>query len=175
LKVNLAQAQASQAKFYDRKHTPAPEFPVGSLVWLNRKNINTERPCNKLDYKNLGPFRVLAKVGSSAYKLDLPPGSRIHPVFHVSLLKPCRDDPFPSRTKPPPPPVVLGNELEYEVEEILDSRLHYGQLQYLVSWKGYGPTDNKWEPAANLSHAPALVKAFHRRYPNKPHSARSRR
>jgi len=50
----------------------APRFELGNEVWLLSQNLRTERPVQKLDWKRLGRFKVLEKVGSYAYKLDLP-------------------------------------------------------------------------------------------------------
>ena len=93
---------------------------------------------------------------------------RIHNVFHISLLEPVTQNKFPGRIEPPPPPVVVAGQDEYEVSEILDSKKTRSGIRYLVSWIGYGPEDNTWEPIDNLSNAMQSVKDFHSRFPSKP-------
>ena len=71
---------------------PAPEFRLGDVVWLNRHNVETTRPSQKLDQKQLGPFEIMDVVGESkaAFKLKLASHWHIHPIFHASLLDPYR-------------------------------------------------------------------------------------
>jgi hypothetical protein len=162
-------AQNQQAKYYDAKHRRI-EFSVGDKVWLLAPNIRTDRPSKKLDWKRLGPFTICERIGLQAYKLDLPASMKIHPVFHISLLEPYKSNLIPGRIQPPPPPVLVKDspELEYEVEEILDSKLLHRRLFYLIKWKGYPVSENSWEPASNVSNSPLLIRQFHSQYPNKP-------
>ena len=47
----------------------------------------------------------------------------IHPVFHVSMLEPSAPNEFPDRDETPPPPVIVDGETEFEISEILDSKI----------------------------------------------------
>ena len=90
----------------------------------------------------------------------------MHPVFHVSVLT-CyhASDPevFPDRTIPPPPPTILDETPEYEVEAILNKCIYHHQVQYLVKWLGYPEYDASWEPAVNLTNSPDIVTDFEHR------------
>jgi hypothetical protein len=128
------------------------------MILLSTKNIRLLDPGkNKLLPKWLGPFRVIEKVGPVAYRLDLPPTMKIHPVFHVSLLKPYRSD---GAVQPPQVvnlPDTVDDTLVYEVEALLDhrdkrTRSRVLTREYLVKWTGYGPEHNTWEPERNLDN-----------------------
>ncbi|KAG5729518.1 hypothetical protein E4T56_gene4624 [Termitomyces sp. T112] len=77
------------------------------------------------------------KVGSLAYQLKLSAGlHQLHPVFNAVKLFPAPDDPIPGcHPNAPPLPILVNDEEEYEVEEILDSRMFQGKLQFKVKWK----------------------------------------
>ena len=64
---------------------------------------------NKLATKWIGPSRVLERIGTVAYKLDLPETMKLHNVFHVSLLEAYNRD---NRIALPPPPEVIDDEPE---------------------------------------------------------------
>jgi hypothetical protein len=69
-------------------------YRVGDKVWLNLRNIRTDRPSKKLDYK-YAKFTILEKIGTHAYRLDVP--GNIYNVFHTALLRPASENPFPSK------------------------------------------------------------------------------
>ncbi len=98
----------------------------------------------------------------------------IHPVFHVSQLEPGTPNSIPGRVQSPPPPVLIDEDLEYEISEILDSKIDHQRqpcnLLYLVRWAGYEgtPEETEWILATELGHAQELVLYFHSAYPGKP-------
>jgi hypothetical protein len=173
LRNEISTANHAYREHADERRLSTPDWKVGDSIWLSTENIRTLRPSKKLDHRRLGPFHILAKIGSHAYRLELPYNLRhIHNVFHVRLLELHHPDPFPARNQPPPPPIEIDNDNEYEVETILDSRTYRRQVQYLVKWKGYGPEEHTWEPYKHLHNARRLVVQFHKQHPTKPSAIR---
>src|SRR5271155_4954666 len=81
-KAALTQSKEDMARYYDRDRTPAPDYQLGNKVYSDASDIQTTRPSKKLSHRCLGPFKVVRKVGNSAYRLKLPPSmSQLHPVF----------------------------------------------------------------------------------------------
>ncbi len=163
----IAIAQDRQQEYANKSKTPAPVYREGDLVWLNLKNVKTDRPCKKLDWLH-AKYRVKKVVSSHSMELDVPQG--IHPVFHVDLLRPTAGDPLPSQVidDAQPPAMLIDGQEEYLVEEILCARWKtiqggHKRRQVLVKWKGYAqPT---WEPLGEYDQTEALD-AFEKRYGN---------
>ena len=174
LKDNIRQAQQRYQGPADARRTPPPTFKIGEQVFVKAKFFKTTRPSPKLSEKFLGPFEVIAQVGPQSYTLRLPDYMRsVHPVYHVSMLEPHSPSVIPNRTPSPPPPVEVEGDLEFEIAEVLDSKLDRRRkcsLLYLVRWAGYEGTDDEfsWLPANELDNAPDAVADFHSRYPEKP-------
>jgi Chromo (CHRromatin Organisation MOdifier) domain len=154
-------------KYYDAHKSEAWVYDIGSKVWLEGTNITTLWPMKKFDDKRYGPFEVLAKVGPSSYRLKIPTTWHVHPVFNEILLTLFQSPSFPSqqRIHPHPPALIVGQEKEYEIEEIHNSRRRRGRLEFLIHWKGYPDEDNTWEPEKHLENAPQVVKRFYDLHP----------
>ncbi|KAL4587069.1 hypothetical protein LXL04_011719 [Taraxacum kok-saghyz] len=133
------------------KHRRDKAFQVGELVHLRlriyRQSSVQKRASHKLSKRFFGPFKILARVGKVAYRLELPPESRIHPVFHVSLLRACHGNSTPSSL--PLPTTFIDDLPALEPEAILDERTHNHQghlvSQVLVKWKGQDVSEATWE------------------------------
>jgi hypothetical protein len=159
VKSNIASAQQRQ-KFYADKKRRDHSFRVGDMVLLAvRQNQLPPGLSSKLSAKFSGPFEIVAAVGNFAFKLDLPETVNIHPVFHVSQLKPFVAGDTPITAVQPPPVYVDRRGGVYEVETILAKRKYRNSFQYLVQWTGYGEEENTWEPAANVQHLKELIAA----------------
>jgi hypothetical protein len=108
------------------------KFNIGDKVWLQAKQIKVHQQSAKLGPKQLGPFEVTEVRSDVDYKLALPPALRIHDVFHVDRLSPYKGNEVNGQVPPPPEPVTVKGEEEYEVDHIRDSKLFGRTLKYLV-------------------------------------------
>lgn len=144
-------------KRWDQSHAEI-DFKVGDRVLLTTKNMDFESPSG-VNHNWVGPFTVLERVDTNSYRLALT-GDFVgrHPIFPVIFLKKWNEgDPekFPGRRQPPPPkPEIVGGELHYVVEEIVNERMVKRGAQkilyYEVKWKGWPSSENTWEPAEEL-------------------------
>ena len=162
----MVYAQATQAEQADRDRLPAPAYNIGDEVSLLRRHIQTTRPSYKNEFKRLRGFKITQKICSHAYKLDLHVTMKWDTVFHVSLLEPAVRNPLAGQKQPAPPPIIVNDNVEFEVEEILDSKLVRNCLKYLVRWVGSDELTR--EPTELLKNSPELVHYFHRKYATKP-------
>jgi predicted NAD-dependent protein-ADP-ribosyltransferase YbiA (DUF1768 family) len=168
-KKGLEHAADNMKDHADWKWTEAPKYHVGNKVWLSGKYIATNQPTKKLAHKCYRPFVITWLINPSVVKLALPKTWKNHPVF-VSLIKPVSKDPIAHPIKPPPPPVKVEGEEEWEIEEILKLQMFCKQLQYLIHWKGFSVEEDSWVYASDI-HAKALINAFHKKFPSgTPHS-----
>ena len=142
-----------------------PPLNPGDLVWLSTRHLNLSGP-RKFKPWFLGPFRILCKVGSLVYHLELPSSMWVHTIFHVSLLKKAHSSlSHVSST----PRVTEEGGSSPRIKRIIDSHEWRNQVWYLVSWMGRDSSDNSWELASSI-HEPRLEHHFHMLFPRKPWS-----
>jgi hypothetical protein len=147
------------------KNRSERSFAVGDMVYLKLQPYVqaslAPRANRKLCFKFFGPYKIIDRIGSTAYKLQLPTSATIHPMFHVSLLK-----------KVVPPAVQVMGDLPdalvaFQVpEEILQYRVSNGNkaaTKVLVKWSGMPSSLATWEKLEHLKqqfpNAPALGQA----------------
>ncbi|KAJ9552773.1 hypothetical protein OSB04_016818 [Centaurea solstitialis] len=146
LKQSLLKVQNRMKQQAD-KHRSERSFEPGMWVYLKlqpyMQNSLRIHKHSKLTPKYFGPFLIMGKVGSVAYKLDLPKEAQIHPIFHVSLLK--------EAAGPPTKVIPLPTESQFLLypQAVLDRKLvkhgNRAAMKVLVSWKGQTTQDATWE------------------------------
>ena len=175
---------SSEKKWHTRKSNTKDLLMLDELqhwtsksvtVYSSKQNIRSTRPSKKLSEKNLGPYKIIAQAGTVSFTLRLLDMMKsVHPVFHVSQLEPSIPNSIPNCVQSPPPLIKVDREPEYEISNILDSKIDQRRcnckLLYLVCWSGYEGTDEEtsWLLATKLDHTSELITDFHVRYPDKP-------
>ena len=84
----------------------------------------------------------MALINEVAVRLALPPGARLHDVFHIGLLRKFNG---PPPDAPPPLPPIHHGATAPKPERAVRSRLARGVRQVLVQWKGESPASATWE------------------------------
>jgi transposase InsO family protein len=164
LKDNLTMAQNRMKQQADQ-HRSERSFEVGDWVFLRlqpykQMSLKQAKKDNKLSPKYYGPYKVLQKIGTMAYKLELPASSRVHPVFHVSCLKKVIGDKIPVQTILPE--LDEEGKMILEPEAITDTRIR--QLrnrsisEYLIKWRKLPAEDSTWEDESFIQKHPELLK-----------------
>ena len=159
--LKLARQNVRQAQDWYKKYTDVHRrqvvFKEDDYVFLRvPKHSQSSKigPTPKLSPRFCGPFKILKRVGSLAYKLELPDTSQVHPVFHVSHLRKhlLQDDNIIDQNvlvdfiEPP--------NLPHEPEQIMDSHdlrtRHHVRHQLLVKWKDRPEEGATWENESTL-------------------------
>lgn len=157
-----------------RNEAELPKFKEGDKVWLEGKNITTTHPSAKLRPKRFGPFPIIKALGPITFKLKLPHDWKIHPVFHASLLTPYRQTSEYGPVTTEPPPIIINDEEQYEVDAILDAEWRspggrkHPILHYLVHYTGYDNSENQWRPHTEFDIDDEVVEEFYKQHPTAP-------
>ena len=146
IRERLLQAQDYMKEYHDKTHRRV-EFEVGEWVWLrlhHRAAASVKgASSSKLSPRYYGLFQILQRVGTVAYRLQLPPKSRLHDVFHVVFLKKFTGD-SPSTTVPLPP-IIHGRAVPAPAA-VIRARPSRSSWDLLVQWQGQSDADATWEP-----------------------------
>uniref|UniRef100_A0AAQ4R7X3 Gypsy retrotransposon integrase-like protein 1 n=1 Tax=Gasterosteus aculeatus aculeatus TaxID=481459 RepID=A0AAQ4R7X3_GASAC len=167
VKAALTRSAENNKRLADRHRSPAPEYEVGQKVWLSSRDLPLQTESRKLASRYVGPFTISRIINASSVSLILPDSMKIHPTFHVSLLKPVSTSDLSPPAIPPPPPRLIDDHPAYTVSRILDVRPRGRGFQYLVDWEGYAPEERSWI-SRSLILDPTLLRDFYEANPGKP-------
>ena len=139
------------------KHRRDLQFSVGDWAYVKLRPYRQKSVApaySKLSKRYYGPYQVIERIGSVAYRLQLPPSSRIHPVFHVSLLK-RHQGPLSLTSAALPPSSVEHHPLVTPLAFLdwqWDTSVTPAARKVLVQWAGLPPENASWESWSDVKH-----------------------
>ena len=172
--ISFAQTMAKLR--YDPRHSSL-ELKEGDKVFirLHRGYTQPGLKNRKFSKQRVGPITILEKIGRLAYKLDIPPTWRIHPVVSITHLEPVPpgEDPYGREAEEPGPVKTEGGDDAdvYEVEKIIAKRRVYtgrgrrrrAHSEFRVKWTGWGDHHNRWMKREDLNNCQELLQEFEAR------------
>ena len=137
-------AQETMKKQFDKKRRNSQGLQEGESIWLEAKNIHSNRPSKKLDQKRYRSFKILKAIRQGAFQLELPTGWMIHNMFNEDLLTRCQELYYKGQHMELALPLdIVNEEEEYKMDEIRKHQKKGRGTQFLVHWKGYGDKHNQ--------------------------------
>ena len=153
---HLKVAQSRQKSYADNRRREL-EFEVGDQVFLKVspwKGVLRFGRRGKLNPRYIGPYAIVERVGAAAYRLELPPEmSKLHNVFHVSMLRKYIADPSHVLVQQP---IELEDDLSYVEEpvQILDRREQVLRNKVIplvkVLWRSQTVEEATWESEESM-------------------------
>lgn len=128
----MLQAQEYHQVITNRQRGQEPVFQAAIIVWLNVMNIGTQQLAVKLDNRRLRHLPIIETIGSSAFHLELLSSMKIHSLCDVSKLELATDDTYKGQIQSPPLKELVDREEETQVKDILNSRIRWKRLAYLI-------------------------------------------
>lgn len=155
LRSNLTKAIASFTTQANKKRRDG-EFQIGDKVYLSSTNLPLSYHTKKLAPKRVGPFEITRKLSKVAYELSLPNHWLIHNIFHISLLTKAPDS-LPINVQIPE---LQDTAVTINPERILDHKVRYRKLHFLIKWEGLHPEEATWEKIDNLLEHINLINTY---------------
>jgi hypothetical protein len=177
-KANLEDAQNYEATHAKSSAQGSVQFTKGDKVWLNTEDLSFYDKKGKLrgrakfDPRYAGPYTIVEVISeNSAFKLDLGPKEKFHPVQSIVKLIPFRQSTeFPLAHEYEAPVAVSAtdgvsgeSDTEYELEKIIAKRQFGKVWKWRCKWRGYSNRHNTWEPKSSLTHCKEILDEFESR------------
>ena len=134
----MTQAQTVYEEFTNCCHDYTSVIKQGDMIWLNARNLATERLSKKLSNKFKELFKVIHTIGTHTLKLEISEDWEHHDVFKNYLLHLAVIDSLPGQVSLTLFPVIFTEGMEeFEVEAIINSWMHWEYLEFLIQWVRY--------------------------------------